>query len=133
MSGAHHHHHPVVCQQGDVLDADFKESTPWLRLQSCSASVRRLTAQIQAAALPLEAGDFVAEVLRLKDLAFESGSGLYVAPSAQEQSDFRALADTLWTGDTNGAQLLAGGLGYEVVEFVDNVSGAAYGGVNCFL
>jgi len=91
------------------------------------------TAQIQAAALPLEAGDFVAEVLRLKDLAFESGSGLYVAPSAQEQSDFRALADTLWTGDTNGAQLLAGGLGYEVVEFVDNVSGAAYGGVNCFL
>ena len=87
------------------------------------------TAQVHGAAVPLEAGDFVEEVTRLKDLVFESGSDLYVAPSLQEQTDFRALADAIWVGDTGGAQTLADGLGYEVLEFVDNVSGSAYYGI----
>ena len=95
----------------------------------CCLGAKIGTAQVHGAAIPLESGDFVAEVTRLKDLVFESGSGLYVAPSVQEQTDFRAVADALWAGDTAGAQALAAGLGYEVVEFVDNVSGSAYYGL----
>ena len=89
--------------------------------------VERLEARLLLATL--ETGDFVAEVSRLKDLAFGSGSGLYVAPPAQEQTDFSTLAATLLGGNVAAADTQAAALNYEVVEFTDNVSGDVYHGL----
>lgn len=77
----------------------------------------------------LEAGDFVAEIQSLKDVAFVDASNLYVAPTAQQQADFNGLADALLAGNIAGADAQAGSLGYEVVEYTDNVSGDVYHGL----
>ena len=77
----------------------------------------------------VESGDFVAEIARLKDLAFANGSNLYVAPSAQEQAGFNTLANTLLAGDIAGTDSQAVSLGYELVEFTDTVSGDVYHGL----
>jgi len=77
----------------------------------------------------IESGDFVNEVSRLKDLAFSSGSSLYIAPSVQQQTDFNTLGDALLVGNVAGADAQAAALGYEVVEFTDTVSGDVYHGL----
>ena len=77
----------------------------------------------------VESGDFVAEVSRLSDLAFGSDSNLYIAPSSQEQADFKSLADTLLAGDVAASDSQAGSLGYQVIEYTDTVSSGVYHGL----
>ena len=104
----------------------------WRRQKQKARRVGALTAERLEPRLLLatvESGDFVLEVERLKDLAFASGSGLYVVPTAQEQADFGTLAATVASADIFNADAQAGPLGYEVVEFTDTVSGDLYYGL----
>jgi hypothetical protein len=82
-----------------------------------------------ARALTVEQGDFLALVATLKSQAFAANSGLYVAPAAQQRSDFRQLAGEILAGDEAGADLLAGPLGYELVRYTDQTTAAIYLGV----
>ncbi|MEY3463883.1 MAG: hypothetical protein RLZZ468_1661, partial [Cyanobacteriota bacterium] len=78
---------------------------------------------VPMAALLEESGDFVAEVERLRSLAFGSGSGLYRPPSSSDLLAVLGLADALLAGDASQAVTLAEPLGYEVVRFVDTSTG----------
>ncbi len=84
---------------------------------------------MSAHAVLIEAGDFLDEVSRLRDLTFTSGSNLYVAPSNVERSQFRTLATTLASGDTATADIQAAALNYEVVSFTDSYSGSTFLGL----
>ena len=83
----------------------------------------KLTAEV------IEVGDFIDHVETLRDLTFASGSGLYVAPTAGQQTSFATLAATLLSGDTAAADTQATALDYELVQFTDNVSGNTYYGL----
>jgi hypothetical protein len=65
-------------------------------------------------ALTVESGIFVDEIERLRDLTFDSGSNLYVAPTAQNRTDFAALATSLYSGDIVTADAQANALDYEL-------------------
>ncbi len=109
-----------------------KRRWKWTRRHNRNRAVTPLLERLEDRVLfsaVVESGDFVAEVSRLKDLAFANGSNLYVAPLAQEQADFNALANTLLAGDVPGADAQAALLGYELVEFTDTVSGDVYHGL----
>lgn len=82
-----------------------------------------------ADALLVEVGDFVAEIERLRDLTFTSGSNLYVAPTNQELADFNTLASTLFFGYRVAADAQAAALNYELVQFTDNVTNNVYHGL----
>ena len=77
----------------------------------------------------MESGDFVVEVQDLKDLAFGTSSGLYVAPTATEVGDFNTLAATLLSGNVTGADTQAAALDYDLVEFTDTISGRVFHGL----
>ncbi len=80
-------------------------------------------------AITLETGDFVSEIERLRNLAFASGSNLYVPPTVNEQENFSTLAAALLAGDTSAADTQAAALAYELVEYTDSASGAVYLGL----
>ncbi len=80
-------------------------------------------------AIVVESGDFVVEVQDLKDLAFGTGSGLYVAPTATERVDYNTLAATLLSGNVTGADTQATALDYDLVEFTDTISGRVFHGL----
>ena len=82
-----------------------------------------------SAGLVMESGDFVAEIQRLKNLAFGSGSGLYVAPTTTQLNDFAVLATALRSGDVATADTLASLLNYELVQYADTVSGRVLHGL----
>jgi len=77
----------------------------------------------------IEAGDFLDHVETLRNLTFESNSGLYVAPTAVQQSAFSAAAGSLLSGNLALAETQAAALDYEIVEFTDNASGDVYHGL----
>ena len=79
--------------------------------------------------LTIESDDFVAEVERLRDLTFDKNTNLYVEPTPAERNDFSTLASTLWAGDIAQADLLAGALSYEIVEFTNTITGDVYHGL----
>ena len=76
-----------------------------------------------------ETGDFLAEVERLKQLAFEKDSNAYVAPTAPELVDFQSLASSILAGDPGSAVSQAAELDYEVVEFTDSQSDKTFFGL----
>ena len=80
-------------------------------------------------AITIEAGDFVNEIERLRDLAFGTGSNLYVAPTQGERSDFAAAATSLLAGNAAQAEAFANPLGYDVVQFTDNGTNQVYLGL----
>lgn len=80
-------------------------------------------------ALTIEAGGFVNEIGRLRNLAFGSGSNLYDAPDAGERSAFSSAASALLAGNTAQAEFFAGPLGYDVVQFTDNGTNQVYLGL----
>ena len=75
-----------------------------------------------SAALITESGDFVAEIQRLRGLAFGRNSGLYIPPTSTQLSDFAELATTLRSGDITMADTQATALNYELVQFTDTAS-----------
>ena len=77
----------------------------------------------------IEAGDFVDHVQTLRNLTFESGSGLYVAPNESQRSAFSAAAESLLEGNVATAETQAAALDYEVVKFTDSVSGNVFYGL----
>jgi len=67
-------------------------------------------------------GNLIVEAQRLENFSrvvFGEGSNNYVAPTPVEWAQFRALAQSLWTGDTNAAATQATALGYELFTFTD--------------
>lgn len=83
------------------------------------------------AVVVIEAGDFVDLANERRDVAFVSGNTNpgYVDPTNQQQADFRTMVAAIGAGNSAAADALAGGLGYEVVRYTDNVSGDTYLGV----
>jgi len=77
----------------------------------------------------IESGDFVAHVRALEQLTFTANSNLYVAPSAANRSAFYTLACTLRAGNISAADVQAGALDYDLVQFTDTASGQTYQGL----
>ncbi len=73
-----------------------------------------------------ESGNLCGEIARLKTLVFPKESGLYVQPTAQNLSDFRALATSVENGQIWQASLQAEALGYEMVIFTDTRENRTY-------
>lgn len=82
-------------------------------------------------AVVIEGGDFVDLANERRDVSFESGNTNpgYTDPTMQQQTNFRLLAAAIRIGDTVTADNLAAPLGYEVVQYTDNVSADVYLGV----
>jgi hypothetical protein len=78
-----------------------------------------LHAGLVCAAVRYEAGAFIDEVERLRDLAFDKDTGLYIPPTNEELADFYTMAESLLSGDLAATDALAGPLGYEVVAFTN--------------
>ena len=102
-------------------------------LAVATATAAAVAASPARAAVLTESGDFVAYVESLRNLAFDSGSGLYVAPTPQDRAAFALLAADLWTASTPqhvaALDLAADALGYEVVQFTHNANNAVYLGL----
>ena len=79
--------------------------------------------------LTIESDDFVAEVERLRDLTFDKNTNLYVEPTPAERNDVSTLASTFWAGDIAQADLFAGALNYEIVEFTNTITSDVYHGL----
>lgn len=105
-----------------------------IRTWSAVAVVVVATAMVPTAAraVLIEVDDttFVDYVDELKSVVFANGSNLYQPPSAQQLSDFRALAEGLWaaTSEVELSALVgpADALGYDVVRLED-VTGTYFG------
>lgn len=80
-------------------------------------------------AIEIESGDWVDKVEALKDLAFDVGTGPYVAPTVGERASFATLAGTLRSENLILAETQAAALDYDLVEYTDNVSGNVYHGL----
>ena len=93
------------------------------------AALTALTATTPATALTSESGSFVGLMSDQRDLAFPSGSGLYVPPTANDLADMRLLAEALAAEDIPLLQARALAVDYEVVEFTDDFTGNTYLGV----
>jgi hypothetical protein len=106
-------------------------ATPFLRAYICVAVL--LTAAPAFAVLDIDSGDFVGYVEDLRNLAFGSGSGLYVAPSPQQRNDFAQLAADLWVASTpqqvNALVTAADALNYNVVQYTDTNTNQVYLGL----
>jgi len=81
-----------------------------------------------------QVGSFQDEVNRLKDLAPNANSNLYIAPNASQLTAFYNLASNLWTGNFRGTSATAldsdaASLGYEYVRFADTDTGNTYYGL----
>jgi len=86
-----------------------------------------LTLPCQAAII--ESGSFYDYVRDLKDLAFKRDSGLYVAPSESERSEFSQLAMNLYDHNWLNAEVQANNLGYNLVQFLNTTTSETYYGV----
>jgi len=73
-----------------------------------------------------ETGNLGNEIDRLKDLVFPKNSGLYLTPTTQELTDFRALADSVENGLIEQAATQAEALNYEMVVFTDTRNNRPY-------
>jgi len=73
-----------------------------------------------------ESGVLGDEIDRLKGLAFQRQSGLYVVPTSAELEAFGSLADRVEAGELDQAAAEAFNLGYEVVLFTDTDDGREY-------
>ncbi|MBM83138.1 MAG: hypothetical protein CMJ78_21460, partial [Planctomycetaceae bacterium] len=82
--------------------------------------------QFDVNALTEETGELEDEIDRLKGLVLAKDSNLYVAPTAQERTDFRALATSVYNLDLATALTQATALDYELVEFIDATSSKSY-------
>ena len=95
-------------------------------LSAASILLAAVSAHLASAAIPVVSGDFASEVNRLKGLVFGSDSGLYVAPTSQQLSDFRSLASSLFNNDLASAEAQAASLDYQLVQFNDSGTGRSY-------
>ncbi|MCA9177360.1 MAG: VCBS repeat-containing protein, partial [Planctomycetales bacterium] len=77
----------------------------------------------------VESGDFVAEVERLKGLAFGSGSDKYQVPNSVQLTAFRDGANALLAGDLTAAATQTWDLGYQLVRFTDTTVNQQYLGL----
>lgn len=76
-----------------------------------------------------QSGDFIAEIKRLKKLAFSKKSNLYRIPIPEELPRFKELAIALIDQNIPTALAQANALGYELVRFVDRSSGQILYGI----
>lgn len=66
-------------------------------------------------------------VITLRDEAIDdTDPNSYQAPTLQERMDFATMAGHLSAGNLVAADAIAGGLGYEVVDFTDTVTNSGY-------
>lgn len=87
---------------------------------------------VSSRALTNITGNLVVEAQRLENFSkvlFGEGSNNYVAPNGTEWIQFKMLAASLWTGDTNAAQTQATALGYDLFTFRDTNWNVTFFGV----
>jgi len=94
-----------------------------------STTLLALSLTLPCQAAIIESGRFYSYVEDLKDNAFKSNSGLYVAPSVAERAKFSQLAMSLYDHNWLTAEVQANNLGYDLIQFLNTTTNETYYGV----